>query len=94
MLSYGQLNEVRLQPVIIIIINIIVFNKANISTQIINQQPAAPRAVPLVAPVVNRVVADPKPNDYMVFSILNFLFFCWILGLVALVYSFRVSHSL
>ena len=32
-----------------------------------------------------------KPNDYLVFSILTTIFCCWLIGLIAIIYSVRVS---
>ena len=32
-----------------------------------------------------------KPNDYLIFSILNTIFCCWLFGSIAIIYSVRVS---
>ena len=34
-----------------------------------------------------------KPNDYLIFSILTTIFCCWLIGVIAIIYSVRVSTA-
>ena len=45
-------------------------------------------------PVQNSVDIQEKPNNYMIFSLLNLLFCCLCIGIAALSYSLKVSHWL